>query len=460
MGKLFGTDGIRGKAGSFVTPQLAFRLGYYSADLLYRRFKDFNPRPASRPYVVVGKDCRLSSDALEAAVCSGAATAGANAYRLGVVPTPATAFATKNLKACAGIMITASHNPVDDNGLKVFAFDGHKVSDELEAELERLLEAEPDLSRHDGVSFGSIVQRPDLVEEYERFLKSAVAPFAPGITVCVDCAHGATSLITPKLLREVGLGVVSINDDLDGHRINVACGSTDLGLLRAAVATRKADFGIAFDGDGDRALFVDENGRAVDGDHVIGLLATLIPRYRGANVAVATQMSNLGLEEYLRGQGVTLRRSEVGDIKVLELMRSEGVDLGGEQSGHIIMRDLSTTGDGILTALVFAKVIEESRLRLSELAGRIPTYPQRLRNIRILGDKNGWKSDPAVVDGIDAIRRKYGDTVRLYVRASGTEPLVRILTEAKDEAVCARANDEVAELFDEWNSGSEGRAGT
>jgi phosphoglucosamine mutase len=456
VGKLFGTDGIRGRAGSFVTPQLAFRLGYYSADLLYRRFKDFNPRPASRPYIVVGKDCRLSSDALEAAVCAGAATAGANAYRLGVAPTPATAFATKALRACAGIMITASHNPIDDNGLKVFAFDGHKVSDELEAELERLLETEPALGKHDGISFGSCVDRPDLVEEYSKFLKSAVKTAVRALRVCVDCAHGATSLIGPRLLREVGFATVAINDDFDGHKINVACGSTDLAPLRAAVERERADFGMAFDGDGDRALFMDERGRVVDGDHVIGLLATLVPRYRGAKAVVVTQMSNLGLEEFLRERGVALMRSEVGDIKVLELMRSEGIDLGGEQSGHIIMHDLATTGDGILTALVFAKVIDEAGVPLSNLAARIPTYPQLLRNVPIPGNKEGWKNDPAVQRGIEAVRKKYGESVRLYVRASGTEPLIRILTEAKDEAVCRRANDEVAKLFEEWSRNSKG----
>jgi len=424
MNDLFGTDGVRGVANDFLTPELAFALGRAGAYVLASH-------GAKRP-VLVGRDTRLSGPMLEEALSAGICSVGLDVWKLGVVPTPGIAFLTRHLDAAAGVMISASHNPIEDNGIKFFAADGCKLPDALEDEIAGHVAAHHELPRPKGTSVGTIVDRKRDVAAYGEHCDSLGADLS-GMTVVVDAAYGAAFDLAPRALRRLNAKVVKLHCQDDGSHINVRCGATDLRSLTKAVARHPGSVGVAFDGDADRALFVDEVGEVVTGDHVLAIWAKEL-LVRGAlphDTVVATVMSNLGLELAIAEMGAKLLRTAVGDRYVLEAMQRGGFRLGGEQSGHIIDLDANTTGDGIATAVrLLALAAKAGGLRV--LREQMQTYPQILVNVRV-DDKRCVERD-GVRDAIAAAERSMDGRGRILVRPSGTEPLIRIMIEGQDEA--------------------------
>ncbi|MDQ7820257.1 MAG: phosphoglucosamine mutase [Armatimonadota bacterium] len=437
MGRLFGTDGVRGVANVDLTPELALRLGRAAAHLL---------SPAGGGQFLVGRDTRLSGPMLEAALVAAICSAGGQALRGGILPTPAVAYLTRRLGATAGVVISASHNPVEDNGIKFFGRDGFKLPDAVEDAIEALLDS-PDLRRAVGLQVGRAEDIPEAADLYVDHLAAlAVAP-AAGLRVVVDCAHGAACRTVPALWEALGATVIPINDTPDGARINVRCGSTHPDVVAQAVRDRRADVGFAHDGDADRVIAVDETGAVVDGDGLLAICALHLHargRLPGARV-VATVMSNLGLERALRRAGITLERTRVGDRYVLERMRQVGATVGGEQSGHIIFLDHATTGDGALTAVQVVNVMLQTGKRLSELAAVVERLPQVLVNVAV-ADRAALDTRPAIARAVADAQRALGERGRVLVRASGTEPLVRIMVEAEDAAQAASLADHLADV--------------
>ena len=424
MNRLFGTDGVRGVANEFLTPELAFALGRAGAHVL-------SAHGARRP-VVVGRDTRLSGPMLEAALSAGICSVGLDVWQLGVVPTPGVAFLTRALDAGAGVMISASHNPIEDNGIKFFAADGCKLPDGLEDEIASHVEAHADLPRPTGPSIGAIVDRSREVARYAAHC-AALGSDLGGMVVVVDGAHGAAFDVAPRVLRKLGASVIRLHCSGDGARINVKCGATDLASLQAAVKRRPGSVGVAFDGDADRALFVDEDGAIVTGDHVLAIWTKelMARRELPMSTVVATVMSNLGLEIAVRDLGATLIRTAVGDRYVLEAMQRGGYRIGGEQSGHIIDLSANTTGDGIATAVRLLSLARASG-GLNALSGVMRTYPQILVNVRV-NDKARVDADTGVRAAIESAESALAGRGRILVRPSGTEPLVRIMIEGTDE---------------------------
>jgi phosphoglucosamine mutase len=430
MGRLFGTDGVRGVANAELTPELAFRIGRAGAAVLAATAERGLP-------ILVGRDTRLSGTMLEAATAAGIASTGRDVVLLDVVPTPGVACVTVRSGAAAGVMISASHNPIEDNGIKFFGPDGFKLSDAQEAAIEAALDAPDALPRptHGGV--GIVRRDRALADRYVEALQAAGDDLS-GLTIVVDAAFGAAYEAGPRALRALGAEVDALNAADDGARINVACGSTDLsGLVarvRALAAERPAAhvLGVAFDGDADRALFVDETGAVIDGDRVMLVLAREKKR-RGAlanDTVVGTVMSNIGLERALRADGITLERAAVGDRYVLAAMREHGHRFGGEQSGHVIDLDRNTTGDGPGSAIALFSVVARSRGTLRELAAGLHVAPQILVNVRVT-DK-AVLHDAAVAAAIARAERELGREGRILVRPSGTEPLIRVMIEGDD----------------------------
>jgi len=429
MGRLFGTDGIRGVANADLTPELAFAIGRAGAAVLAR---DAAP---GRP-IVVGRDTRVSGPMLEAAIVAGIASTGRDVVRAGIVPTPGIAFLTTQLPAAAGVMISASHNPVEDNGIKFFGSNGFKLDDATEDEIEAQLDA-PALPRPTHVDVGGITDDPTLAARYERSLIEAGSSLL-GLTVVVDAAFGAGYAIGPAVFAALGARVIAMGAQNDGTRINVACGATHLAPLAARVkeeAARSHDpvVGVALDGDADRALFVDERGTMLSGDHVMLVLARALHDNGGlaGDTVVGTVMSNVGLEIALQRAGIALVRAPVGDRYVLEAMRAGGFRLGGEQSGHIIDLARNTTGDGLMTAVVLFSIIAQRGVSLHELAADLVVYPQVLVNVRV-DDKAAYERSAHVRETIERAQSKLGTGGRILVRASGTEPLVRVMIEGDD----------------------------
>lgn len=424
MNELFGTDGVRGVANEFLTPELAFALGRAGASVLAAH-------GARRP-IVVGRDTRLSGPMLEAALCAGVCSIGLDAWRLGVVPTPAVAFLTRTLGAGAGVVISASHNPIEDNGIKFFASDGCKLADALEDEIAAHVEAHDELPRPAGKGVGTIADRTRDASLYVDHCVSLGADLS-SLSVVVDGAFGAAYGLAPRVLRRLGARVVRLHCKDDGSRINVKCGATDLSSLRRAVARHPGSIGVAFDGDADRALFVDESGYVVTGDHVLAIYAKelLVHDHLPHKTIVATVMSNLGLELAIAAMGATLVRTAVGDRYVLEAMQRGGFRIGGEQSGHIIDLEANTTGDGIATAVRLLSLAAKAG-GLRSLREQMQTYPQILVNVRVQ-DKRCVEHD-GVRDAIAAAERSMHGKGRILVRPSGTEPLIRIMIEGQDEA--------------------------
>ncbi|QJY46511.1 phosphoglucosamine mutase [Pseudonocardia broussonetiae] len=424
--RLFGTDGVRGLAnGELLTPELAVALSASAARVLAERDR------THRPVAVVGRDPRASGEMLEAAVVAGLTSAGADAVRVGVLPTPAVAHLVDVLGADLGVMISASHNPMPDNGIKLFASGGHKLADALEIAVEDGMSA--DGPRPTGAAIGRVRDLDDAAERYTAHLLAGT-PSLAGIRVVVDCAHGAASTVAPDAYRRAGADVVALHADPDGLNINDGVGSTHLELLQAAVREHGADLGIAHDGDADRCLAVDAAGRVVDGDHILAVLAVAM-RDAGEleqDTLVATVMSNLGLHLAMEAAGIALRTTAVGDRYVLEELRAGGFTLGGEQSGHVVLPARSTTGDGLLTALRIMARMAETGSSLAELAGIMTALPQVLQNVAVV-DKAAVAQSAAVRDAVEAAQVELGGTGRVLLRPSGTEQLVRVMVEAPTE---------------------------
>lgn len=427
MGRLFGTDGVRGVANSELTPELAFRLGRAATYLFGQEHEN--------PVVIIGRDTRISGQMLEAALAAGICSAGGQAVLVGVVPTPAVAYLTHSLKAQAGVVISASHNPFPDNGIKFFAQSGYKLPDATEDRLEELVLSDKDsLPRPTAASVGSIVYRHDLIQQYIDYAVKTMDESLKGLKIIVDCANGAAYEAAPSVYRRLGASVISLHDLPNGVNINDHCGSTHLESLQEAVLREKADIGIAHDGDADRCLFVDEKGQVVDGDQMMTICALNLLR-RGQlkdKTLVATVMSNLGLHQAIKKAGGRVEVTAVGDRYVLEAMLAKGFSLGGEQSGHIIFGDHSTTGDGILTALqVLAATVQAGR-PLSELAGLMVRLPQLLVNVKVK-TKDGWQENSVIAAAIRAGEQELGEEGRILVRPSGTEPLIRVMAEGPQQ---------------------------
>ncbi|MDL9948200.1 phosphoglucosamine mutase [Gordonia sp. ABSL11-1] len=425
MARLFGTDGVRGLANDELTPELALRLASAAAVV----FEQQSSATDVRPRAVVGRDPRASGEMLEAAVCAGLAATGVDAIRVGVVPTPAVAYLTADYSADFGVMISASHNPMPDNGIKFFSGGGHKLEDAVEDRIEAAMS--DDFARPIGAAVGRVTDALDAGDRYRRHLANAVGSRLDGLTVVVDCAHGAASTLAPQAYSDAGATVIAIHAEPDGLNINEDCGSTHMGKLQAAVLEHGADIGLAHDGDADRCLAVDSTGQVVDGDAIMAILATALAsrdRLRD-NVLVTTVMSNMGLHIAMREAGITLRTTAVGDRYVLEELRRGDFSLGGEQSGHIVVPGWGTTGDGILTGLLLMEQMAATGRRLADLAGIMTVLPQELINVRV-GDKHAVAQSATVKQSVTDAEAELGDHGRVLLRPSGTEQLVRVMVEA------------------------------
>lgn len=429
MGKLFGTDGIRGVANETLDCRLAYRVGQAAAISLTKK-------PGVKPSVVIGKDTRISSDMLEGALIAGLTASGCNVVRLGVIPTPGVAYLTVKLHADAGVVISASHNPFEHNGIKMFSGEGFKLSDALEEEIESLILREGELPVKTGAALGQVMDGAFTAEQYLDHLASTVGQL-PRMRVLIDCANGAASATARKLFSRFALNVDYINDTPNGVNINNHCGSTHIEMLAEKVREGGYALGLAFDGDADRCLAVDENGGLIDGDQIMAICADTLTKQGKLTGSgfVATVMSNIGLHKYCAEHGLRLLCAAVGDRNVLEMMQREGMALGGEQSGHIIFLEHMTTGDGQLAALQLLSILAQSGRSASELASAVTRYPQVLLNVRVGGndEKKAIMESPLLGEAIRKAEAGLGGNGRVLVRASGTEPLIRVMVEAGSE---------------------------
>lgn len=440
MGKFFGTDGVRGIANKDLTPELAFKLGWAATT--------YFGRDHEKPVIIIGRDTRISGLMLEAALSAGICSAGGQAIVLGIVPTPAVAYLAGKLNAQAGVVISASHNPYPDNGIKFFAGNGYKLSDAVENELEELVMAyKEDMERPVGDKVGTIAFHHDLLKQYIDYLVRTVNVDFTGLKMVVDCAHGASYEVAPVVYKRLGAEVIVINNQPTGININDNCGSTHMVQLQQAVVQHKAHFGIAHDGDADRCLAVDEHGALIDGDQmmVICALDLIAQNKLKDNTLVATVMSNIGLYQAIKKAGGTVEVASVGDRYVLEAMQQKSFILGGEQSGHVIFSDYSTTGDGVLTALQVIAVLKKSGKSMSELAGVMTRYPQLLVNVRV-ASKEGWEANEAITDAIEQGEVELLEEGRILVRPSGTEQLIRVMAEGPDMSKLERIVNKIAHI--------------
>ena len=439
MGRLFGTDGVRGVANRELTAELALALGAAAARRLAATTR------AARPVAVIGRDPRASGEMLEAAVIAGVTSEGVDALRAGVLPTPAVAYLTGAYDADFGVMISASHNPMPDNGIKIFGPGGHKLDDATEDRIEELVAQGPGL-RPVGAQIGRIVDATDALERYLQHVRAAAPVRLDGLTVVVDCANGAASAAAPRAYHAAGARVIAINAEPNGLNINEGCGSTHLGQVQAAVIAHGADLGLAHDGDADRCLAVDASGQVVDGDAIMVVLAMAMQESGelASNTLVATVMSNLGLHLAMREAGIIVRTTGVGDRYVLEELRAGEYSLGGEQSGHIVMPSLATTGDGIVTGLRLMSRMAQTRTSLAGLAAPMQTMPQVLINVEVT-DKATVAEAVGVQTAVREAEAELGDTGRILLRPSGTEQLVRVMVEAADEDTARQLALRVAE---------------
>jgi phosphoglucosamine mutase len=442
MARLFGTDGVRGLANGFITAELALKIAQAAARVLGEDAR----KAGRRPKAVLARDPRISGKFLASAVASGLASSGIDVYDAGVVPTPAAAFLTADIDADFGVMISASHNPAPDNGIKIFAAGGHKLEDRIEDEIEAALELEPLLPI--GATVGHVSRFADAEDRYLVHLLKALPNRLNGLTVVVDCANGAASSVSPDAFRDAGAKVIVIGANPDGLNINEGCGSTHLSALQAAVLEHKADAGVAHDGDADRCLMVDHTGAIVDGDQIMAILA-LSMKARGElarNTLVATVMSNLGLKIAMKQAGITMLETNVGDRYVLEEIRANGYTLGGEQSGHVILSHFATTGDGVLTGMRVMAEVAKSGKTLRELAGQIEIYPQVLINVK--GVDRDRVNDELVQAAVQEAEADLGETGRVLLRASGTEPLIRVMVEAAEMGQAQGWADRIARVVE------------
>ncbi|HEL2218023.1 TPA: phosphoglucosamine mutase [Streptococcus suis] len=442
MGKYFGTDGVRGEANVELTPELAFKLGRFGGYVLSQHETDV-------PRVLVARDTRISGQMLEAALIAGLLSVGIHVYKLGVLATPGVAHLVKTEKASAGVMISASHNPAQDNGIKFFAGDGFKLDDALEAEIEALLDAEEDtLPRPSAKGLGDVVEYPEGLRKYQQFLVSTGTDL-DGMKVALDTANGAAATSARQIFVDLGADLTVMAEKPDGLNINEGVGSTHPEKLQELVKETGSQIGLAFDGDSDRLIAVDENGDLVDGDRIMYIVGKYLAD-RGLlakNTIVTTVMSNLGFHKALDREGIEKAVTAVGDRYVVEEMRKEGYNVGGEQSGHVILMDYNTTGDGQLTAVQLTKIMKETGKKLSELAAEVTIYPQKLVNIRVENSmKDKAMEVPAIAAIIEKMEAEMAGNGRILVRPSGTEPLLRVMAEAPTDAEVDYYVDTIADV--------------
>ncbi|WP_153732342.1 phosphoglucosamine mutase [Sporosarcina obsidiansis] len=444
MTQYFGTDGVRGIANTELTPELAFKLGRIGGYLFTREVE-------GKAEVLVGRDTRISGSMLENALIAGLLSVGVEVMRLGVISTPGVAYLTRVMNAQAGVMISASHNPVEDNGIKFFGEDGFKLTDEQEAEFEKLLnETEDTLPRPVGGQVGTITEYFEGGQKYIQYLKQIVDEDFEGIHVALDCAHGATSALATHVFADLDADLTTIGASPNGLNINDGVGSTHPETLAELVIEKNADIGLAFDGDGDRLIAVDEKGNIVDGDQIMFIVGRYL-HSKGrlkADTIVSTVMSNLGFYKALEDFGMKSVQTAVGDRYVVEEMRKSQYNLGGEQSGHIVFMDYNTTGDGLLTALQLVNIMQQTGRKLSDLASEMKVYPQKLVNIRVV-DKHAVMENIRVVSIIQEVEQEMAGQGRVLVRPSGTEPLVRVMVEAATEAQCVDYTERISQVVKE-----------
>ena len=445
MRKYFGTDGVRGVANTELNCDLAYKLGRAGGFVL--------AKGKEKVKVIVGKDTRVSGDMLESSLIAGLMSVGCDVITVGVVPTPAVAYLTKKYEADCGVVISASHNPVEYNGIKFFNKDGYKLDDELELKIEQYID---DINKVDymptGCNVGKKINKEDAQRDYIEYLKSIINIDFKGLKVVLDCANGASYNVAPIVFSELGANVITINSNPDGNNINDNCGSTHPKGLQETVLLNKADLGLAYDGDADRLIAVDENGKIVDGDHIMILSAIHLKNKNklAQDTLVVTVMSNIGLIIAAKEHGINLATTSVGDRYVLEEMKKSGYNLGGEQSGHMIFLDYNTTGDGVLSSLILAQIVFEEGKTLSELASVMTQYPQVLVNARIKNEnKNRYMEYKDIKDEIERIENLLDGSGRVLIRPSGTEPLVRVMLEGKEEGHIRELATNLANLIQE-----------
>ena len=447
MGRLFGTDGARGVAITELTCELAMQIGRAAALVLTKEAKH-------KAKIVIGKDTRISSDILEAALCAGICSVGADAVQLGVIPTPGVAYLVRSMGADAGVMISASHNSVEFNGIKLFASTGYKLPDAVEEEIEALILDTPEkitLQSHTNV--GRMERYEHAKEDYIQHILESVPTRFDGMKIALDCANGSASATAETLFTALGAEVCMLSAEPDGTNINDHCGSTHMEQLMAYVPAHGCQLGLAFDGDADRCLAVDQTGKVVDGDQMIAICAKALKASGKLekDTAVVTVMTNLGFFHFTKREGIHAVATKVGDRYVLEEMKKGGYCIGGEQSGHIIFLEHATTGDGELSGAKLVEIVKQSGKKLSELAGEMETFPQQIQNVRITADqRNRWKEDEAVCSVMKQYEERLGEDGRILVRESGTEPLIRVMVEAKDADLMQEAVSAIAEELERY----------
>ena len=445
MSRLFGTDGVRGVANKELTPLLAMQLGQAGASVLTKE-------TSHKPTIMVGCDTRISGDMLANALMAGVCSVGANAVYVGVVPTPAVAYLTRKNHMDAGVVISASHNPVEFNGIKFFDANGYKLPDAMEDEIEAIIKNDmKDLTFPTGTEIGSITYRTDARKDYVKHATEAIPVDLHGMKIVADCAEGASYYTSVEALKILGADVVAIHNNPDGTNINAGCGSTHMEELMERVKAEKANVGLAFDGDADRLLAVDEKGNKVDGDQIMGIVGNYLKEQKKLkkDTIVATVMSNLGFFLMGEKQGIHMEQTKVGDRYVLERMRQIGANLGGEQSGHVIFLDENTTGDGLLSALHLLQVLVDTKKPLSELATIMEVLPQALVNAKVPNDKkNSYMENPQIAAAIDSLTQKFAGEGRVLIRPSGTEPLVRVMIEGRDQNRIQEEAEKLAALIE------------
>lgn len=440
MGKYFGTDGVRGVANVELTPELAYKIGRCGGYVLAGQVE--------KPKVVIGLDTRISGPMLEAALTAGLLSIGASVIRIGVVSTPAVAYLTKVLGADAGVMISASHNPVADNGIKFFGADGFKLSDDTELEIERLMDAVADgLPRPAGGDIGTVTLDEEAKYRYLDYLKTTISHSFEGVKVVLDCAHGSAYELAPRIFRELGAEVVTVGAEPNGLNINDGVGSTHPEYVREQVLAHQADLGLSYDGDADRLIAIDDKGEEVDGDYILCICGDAMKRAGklSHDTVVTTVMANIGFFKAAEQLRLRSAQTAVGDRYVMEEMRKGGYNLGGEQSGHVIFLDYNTTGDGILTSLQLVDTLVASRRKLSEAKTILRKYPQVLVNVRV-ADKSLYNGNAAIGKAVSGVEAELGDNGRVLVRPSGTESLIRVMAEGPDKEQIAAYVERIVEV--------------
>ncbi len=443
MGKLFGTDGVRGVANMDLTPELAFEIGRAGAYVISK---------GKKGKVILGKDTRASGDMLEAALTAGICSMGLDVESVGIIPTPAVAYLTRKYEAVAGVVISASHNPGEYNGIKFFSGDGLKLPDSTEEEIEDILLNKLEISdRPIKDKVGRVYINKKAQTDYKEFLKSVIKIDLTGLKIAMDCGHGALYKIGPEIIEELGGQVIAINTTPDGMNINLACGSTKPELVQKLVVEESADLGLAFDGDADRIIAVDEKGQIIDGDHILAICGTYLDSMGKLTkkTIVGTVMTNMGLDKYLETEGINIVKTAVGDRYILEEMLKEGYVLGGEQSGHIIFLDHNTTGDGLATGLHLLEVIIKTGEKASKLNSLVENYPQVLFNAKVDNNyKHKYMEIPEIKDEVIRIEQMFKGQGRVLIRPSGTEPLVRVMIEGKDKELITNAAKDLVHFIE------------